>query len=111
TSFRGATKPLKIAFDPSKNITMIFGENGNGKTTIADALVCLCTDGCGSVEDKPSVDKSYLCSVGAIPPDVSIELETDVGKFKASLNTRPQATFTKSPADGMPNLRFLRRTQ
>jgi len=110
-SFRGATKPLKVAFDPAKTITMIFGENGNGKTTIADALVCLCTDGYGSVEDKTSVDKSYLCSVDSNPQDVLIELDTDIGKFKAELNARPLATFTKSPAEGMPNLRFLRRKQ
>jgi DNA repair exonuclease SbcCD ATPase subunit len=38
-SFRGATQPVVIDFDTDKKITMIFGENGNGKSTIADAIV------------------------------------------------------------------------
>lgn len=109
-SFRGATKPLTIEFDTSKNITMIFGENGNGKTTISDALACLCTNGCGSL-DRPSVDKSYLPSIGAKVEDVSISLETSSGKFSAFLNAKPAATFRKSPTEGIPTLRPLRRKQ
>src|SRR4051794_18069417 len=89
-SFRGATKPVRVEFDLSKNITMIFGENGNGKTTISDALVCLCKDGeVGSIQDKTSTDKSYLCSIGAQPQDAQIELETDTSKFVAKLNAKP----------------------
>jgi wobble nucleotide-excising tRNase len=108
-SFRGATQPLTIEFDTAKNITMIFGENGNGKTTISDALVCLCRDEYGSLDDKKSVDKLYLRSVGSKQEDVLIELDTDAGKFKAQLRT--PTSFTKSPLEGIPSLRFLRRKQ
>jgi len=110
TAFRGAIKPLTIEFDPAKNITMIFGENGNGKTTISDALACLCTNGCGSF-DRASVDKAYLPSIGAKVEDVSISLETTSGKFSAFLNARPVGTFRKSPTEGIPTLRPLRRKQ
>jgi energy-coupling factor transporter ATP-binding protein EcfA2 len=108
-SFRGATKLLTVEFDPSKSITMIFGENGNGKTTIADALVCLCKNEHGSLDDKTSVDKKYLRSVGSPLEDVFIELDTDSGKYSARLKS--STVFTKSPADGIPPLRFLRRKQ
>ncbi|MBK7816426.1 MAG: AAA family ATPase [Sphingobacteriaceae bacterium] len=63
-SFRGATNPVTIEFDSNKKITMIFGENGNGKSTIADALICLLTDNKGSLDDKSSVDISFLKSLG-----------------------------------------------
>lgn len=109
-SFRGAVKPLTIDFDPSKKISMIFGENGNGKTTISDALACLCTDGRGTF-DRPSVNKAYLQSIGAKVEDVSISLNTTSGEFTALLNASPIATFRKSPVDGIPVLRPLSRKQ
>ena len=36
--FRGATQPVEINFDTTKPVTLVFGENGTGKSTIADAL-------------------------------------------------------------------------
>ncbi|HEX3987903.1 MAG TPA: ATP-binding protein [Verrucomicrobiae bacterium] len=45
--FRGATQPVEIHFDISKPVTLVFGENGTGKSTIADALdfVAIATSG------------------------------------------------------------------
>jgi hypothetical protein len=42
-AFRGATTELVIEFDPEKPVTMIFGENGTGKSTIVDAIGFVCT--------------------------------------------------------------------
>ena len=39
-AFRGATKPFELPFHSSKKLTMVFGENGTGKSTIADAFTC-----------------------------------------------------------------------
>ena len=36
--FRGATRPLTIPFDVRKKFTLIYGENGTGKSSIVDAL-------------------------------------------------------------------------
>lgn len=36
--FRGATRPLTISFDVRKKFTLIYGENGTGKSSIVDAL-------------------------------------------------------------------------
>ena len=109
-SFRGATKPLTVGFDTSKKITMVFGENGNGKSTIADALVCLCTENLGSIQDKSSTDKSYLKSIGTGASEAKITLNTDAGIFAASLSGSSKI-FTKNPVTGLPNLKFLRRSQ
>ena len=36
--FRGATTAFELDLDPSKDMTMLFGENGSGKSTILDAI-------------------------------------------------------------------------
>lgn len=107
-SFRGASKPLILEFDGEKTVTMIFGENGNGKSTITDSLVCLCTDEHGSLDDKSSIDKSFYTSISSKPQDLKIELKTDVGDFRATLSGK---NFAKTPAVGHPIVRHLRRSQ
>src|SRR3982750_4063113 len=101
-SFRGATHSVKIDFDPKKNTTMIFGENGNGKSTISDALVCLLSDELGSLDDR-STDKksSYLVSTECAMKDVFIKLATDTGDFTASFSSSGKAV--KQPPTGFPN--------
>lgn len=108
-SFRGATKPVTIEFDSSKKITMIFGENGNGKSTIADAFICLLTDYKGSLDDKSSVDNAFLKSLGTGTGEAKISLTTDTNTFSATLSGASKV-FTKNPATGFPALRFLRRS-
>jgi hypothetical protein len=107
-SFRGASKPLILEFDGEKTVTMVFGENGNGKSTITDSLVCLCTDEHGSLDDKSSIDKSFYTSISSKPQDLKIELKTDVGDFRATLSGK---NFAKTPAVGHPIVRHLRRSQ
>jgi len=109
-SFRGAIKPVTIEFDNSKKITMLFAENGNGKSTIADALICLCTDKMGSLDDKSSIDKSFLKSLGTGTGETKITLNTDAGAFNTSISGTAKA-FVKTPATGQPSLKFLRRSQ
>lgn len=109
-AFRGATKPLTIDFDSKRPITMVFGENGNGKSSISDALICLCTDSIGSLTDKSSVDKKFLRALNSTTAEVSISLQTTIGEFTAQLNPNG-TTFTKTPADGLPRVRHMRRKQ
>lgn len=110
SSFRGATKPVTIDFDPSKKITMIFAENGNGKSTIADAFICLLTENRGSLDDKSSIDPQFIKSLGTGTGETKITLNTDTGTYSASLSGTAK-DFTKTPATGLPPLRFLRRSQ
>lgn len=107
TAFRGATKPFILPFAPDKNITLIYGENGSGKSTIADALICVCTDALGSIEDKSGADKSWLCAAGQTPDAVQLALHTDQGVFSARLAGKK---FVRKPDSGQPRLRHLRRS-
>lgn len=109
-SFRGAINPITIDFDRSKKITMIFAENGNGKSTIADALISLLTDNFGSLDDKSSIDLQFLKSIGSNIGDTKITLDTDIGLFSATIDDSGKK-FSKYPNTGLPTLRFLRRSQ
>lgn len=104
--FRGATQPITIHFDPAKPITMVFGENGNGKSTIIDALTCLLTENRGSIEDKSETEQKYLKSIGK--SEAKITLDTNGGSFSASI-TGNGRTVVKNPEAGHPTLKFLRR--
>lgn len=100
---------MNLEFEPSKKITMIFGENGNGKSTITDSIVCLCTNEHGSLDDKSSIDKSFYNSLNSTPEDVEIILNTDTGVFTAKMSKA--GIFAKSPDKGHPTVRHLRRSQ
>lgn len=107
-AFRGATVPVTIHFNPEKKITMIFAENGNGKSTISDALTCLLTEDVGSISDKSETDLKYLKSVGKDP--AKITLNTSSGAFSATISGNGR-NISKNPSNGLPLLKTLRRKQ
>lgn len=109
-AFRGATKPLTINFSQDKNITLIYAENGNGKSSIADALICLCTDGAGSLDDKSNKDYSFLKSLGANNSDLLVELKTETNKYTATLSANSNK-IVKEPSFDLPKVKALRRAQ
>jgi len=84
-AFRGATRPFVLDFDPARRLTMIFGENGAGKSSISDALICLCTNDTGSLDDKSGADKAHLLATGCASADLYVRLHTDQGLFAARL--------------------------
>lgn len=106
-AFRGATRPFRLDFDPGRRITVIYGDNGTGKTTIADALVCLCTDQYGSLDDKSGADKSFLLAEGHEPEELYIQMETDRGLFAAAMAGKK---LRKDPSTPPFTLRHLRRS-
>jgi len=108
--FRGATKPVTINFSQDKNITLIYGENGNGKSTIADALICLCTESIGSLDDKSNKDISFIKSLDAEISDFIIELKTEDQIFKATLSDTGKKII-KNPDTDLPKVEALRRSQ
>lgn len=57
--FKGEQGPISFATNPEKNVTVIMGENGSGKTTFAQAFTwCL-------YGDTDFEDKSMLCKATA----------------------------------------------
>ncbi len=108
-NFRGATCPVEVEFDASKPITMIFGENGTGKSTFVDAIDFVCNQKHGSLSDKSSTSpKAHLPSLGSKARDIDISLVYDSQTWSGSLGT--QGPQTTGP-DGRPVARVLRRSQ
>jgi energy-coupling factor transporter ATP-binding protein EcfA2 len=107
--FRGATQPIDITFDVSKPVTLLFGENGTGKSTIADALDFVCNRRFGSLEDRSmsAQPKSHITSLGQDSRKLKVSLITPVGTFTAEL-TRDGPVVT--PASGCVEARILRRS-
>jgi energy-coupling factor transporter ATP-binding protein EcfA2 len=106
--FRGATAPATIEFDTSKPVVLIFGENGTGKSTIADAFDFLCNRSFGSLENyslgEPA--KNHVASFGRGPADVSVILESGANKWQATMGKAGPAV---RPSVGHPDAQVLRR--
>ncbi|MEK7728733.1 MAG: AAA family ATPase, partial [candidate division KSB1 bacterium] len=106
--FRGATSQVEIAFDTSKAVTLIFGENGTGKSTIADAFDFVCNRSCGSLENyslgEPS--RKHVASLGCKPSDVKVTITSGVKTWVASLGGNGPVVDSQN---GCPDAHILRR--
>lgn len=59
-AFRGVNAPFIVNFDTKQNLTVLYGENGSGKTTISDAFEFVVHGTAGSLEEKSLDGKSRL---------------------------------------------------
>lgn len=106
--FRGATLRSTVSFSQDKKITMIFGENGTGKSSLVDAFAFLCEQSIGSLQDRSGGNASHLVSVTTNSEDLSVALETSNGTWQARLNG---ASISVLPTHGYPSVRILRRAR
>lgn len=107
--FRGATTASEITLDTTKPVILVFGENGTGKSTIADAFDFVCNGGFGSLEDRSIAGqkKSYVPALGKDTPNPMVVLFTSQGDFTASLARNGPVV---SPPTGCPGASILRRS-
>src|SRR6185295_12309021 len=93
---RGATVPFVLEFESHKTLTLIYGENGTGKTTICDALEIL-SGNYTSLEAR-GLGKTgrYWPSVGKRADDLAVSLEMKGGVINASLK---KGEIIVSPAE------------
>jgi energy-coupling factor transporter ATP-binding protein EcfA2 len=107
-NFRGAAREITINFDTSKSLSLIYGENGTGKSTIVDAFDFICNRQFGSLDifsiNKPS--NKYIASYGKRPSECIVELECDTGKWKALVSGNSIITSPKN----VPEAYILRRS-
>ncbi|MBW2939801.1 AAA family ATPase [Zhongshania aquimaris] len=108
---RGVSTPLEIQFE--KPLTLIYGQNGTGKTSICDALDFLANGDCGSLNDN-SIGASkhkYWPFVGKKASDVSVTLTHENGaSWRASISgTKP--VVTTSSLYSIPFVKIWRRKQ
>jgi energy-coupling factor transporter ATP-binding protein EcfA2 len=109
TYFRGATLPVKIEFAPEKKVTMIYGENGCGKSSVVDAFDFLCEQDFGSLNDRKGADKDLLTSITGSSDQLRVKLTTDGGAWEAELKPGSKTIMVK-PTSGCPDARILRRS-
>src|SRR5688572_16779524 len=71
--FRGATKRMEIQFPPNR-MSVIYGQNGSGKSTIVDAIEVVCNRSAGSLSARSGASARDLPSLGSSRSDVRVEL-------------------------------------
>lgn len=110
TAFRGSSRTLKINFEKSRKLTLIYGENGSGKTTICDAFDFLAKDDLGSLNGRglgAGLHK-YWPAAGRAASDLAVELETSAGICRGALQG---SRANVQPASLKPRVEILRRQQ
>jgi energy-coupling factor transporter ATP-binding protein EcfA2 len=87
--FRGSTKDFSISFDGKKHFSLIYGENGTGKTTICDAFDFIGNAKVGSLEYRGLGALSpFWATIGKQKSDILIELTTDSKTWNAQASTK-----------------------
>jgi hypothetical protein len=108
-NLRGAVTPFTLAFEKNKKLTIVYGENGTGKSTISDAFDLLGNEKVGSLENRGvGTTRTYWPSVGKAHSDVKVTLTTLAGTCTLSLGK------TSSAIDNValkPHVAVLRRSQ
>mgnify|MGYP001191706178 FL=1 len=107
--FRGATKPVELAFDPKRPIALLFGENGTGKSTIIDAIDIVCNRQVGSLQGRSSAsEREHLPSIGHRTGDVSVSFQFGESTWYATYSGNQ---IRIAGPDGVPTAHVLRRSQ
>ena len=107
---RGCVIPFTLPFEKGKKLTVVYGENGTGKSTICDAFEFLGKGRVGSLENRGlGKTNKYWHSLGKKPGDVAVIVENVDG-------TSCRATIVKSdvvvhPSANRPRIEVLRRSQ
>lgn len=107
---RGSVAPFALPFEKNKKLTVVYGENGTGKSTICDAFEFLGKGKVGSLENRGlGKTTKYWHSVGKKPADVSVTLATfDNASCRASI---AKSDVVAHPANLRPRVEVLRRSQ
>ena len=106
---RGSVTPFTLSFEKGKKLSVIYGENGTGKSTICDALDFIGNGRVGSLDNR-GLGKTgkYWHSVGKTAADVSVKLDTSGGDCIATL---AKTGAVVAPPDKQPMVEVLRRSQ
>jgi energy-coupling factor transporter ATP-binding protein EcfA2 len=108
-ALRGATEKFTLDFEKGKKITILYGENGSGKSTICDALELLAKGKIGSIEGKGlGKTEPYWHSTGKMSTDLYVTLSTTKGQWVGKLL---KSKVDVTPVTGRPRAEILRRNQ
>jgi hypothetical protein len=112
---RGSVIPFSLPFEKSKKLSVIYGENGTGKSTICDAFDFIGNGRVGSLENRGlGRTTKYWQSVGKKMADLSVTLETvaaNPNKTDICRANVGKSEVVVNPAALRPKVEVLRRTQ
>src|SRR5262245_54721973 len=111
TGFRGALKPFSLTFDPTSKLTVVYGENASGKSTICDAFELLSRGRVGSLENRGlgAATLRYWPSLGKSLADISIILEST--SVDCSIKVSRTGEVIPLSTDDRPCVEVFRRNQ
>lgn len=107
---RGAVEPFELPFEKGRKLTIIYGENGTGKSTICDALEFLSKGKIGSLDNRglgTNITR-YWSAVNKTSADVSVVLDAAGATCRATMN---KANVIADPPEARPQVEVLRRSQ
>lgn len=106
---RGSVLPFTLCFEKGKKLTVVYGENGSGKSTICDAFEFLARGQVGSIEGR-GLGKTtrYWATLGKDLTDVAVTLETSAATCRASVS---RTGVVAVPPEHRPRVEVLRRAQ
>jgi len=98
SAFRGATRPVVFQFRAEQPIVLIFGENGTGKSTIADALDFLCNRDFGSIRLRSgTTPRTHIVAAGGSVGDLAVEMTCGNNTWRANLQKGTPVTTPDTP--------------
>ena len=106
---RGSVTPFKLNFEKGKKLTIIYGENGTGKSTVSDAFDFLGNGAVGSLDRRGlGATQRFWPSVGKLAKDVKVTLETAAGLCSVRIDKNDIAVTNESL---QPKVAVLRRSE
>jgi hypothetical protein len=108
-SFRGSPSDLRIDFNAHRPLTLIYGENGSGKTTICDAFDFIANRKVGSLANRGLGQlHPFWPSAGKAGSEIVVELNLDGQTWTARAQAREVIV---TPDDvPRPRVKLLRRS-
>lgn len=107
---RGSVVPFSLPFENNKKLTVVYGENGSGKSTICDALELLGKGKVGSLENRGlGRPNKYWPSLGKKAADIAVCLETTDGVSSRAGVVKNEVVVV--PSSPRPRTEVLRRAQ
>jgi len=110
TAFRGSAGTFKLDFEKGRKLTLIYGENGTGKTTICDGFEFLASEKVGSIEDRgmgKGLEK-FWPTAGKPVSALAVDLETSAAKCSGRIIGK---NVSITPLAARPRIELLRQRQ
>jgi energy-coupling factor transporter ATP-binding protein EcfA2 len=108
-ALRGATQAFELKFETNRKITIVYGENGSGKSTICDGLDLIGNEVISSLTGKGlSSTTKYWHSTNRTPAEIKVTLSDKTETWTAQV---VNSKVVISPSGTRPKIAILRRHQ